>query len=108
MRRSVTIGAIEPGRLTGEDEFGGPLELPADGIVLCTQRLSDDTLYHQLRADEQALRAQGVEALYRIGDCVAPRLIADVIFDGHRLAREIDTNNPATPLPYKRERMVWR
>ena len=45
-------------------------------------------------------------ALYRIGDCVAPRLIADVIFDGHRLAREIDSENPAVPLPYKRERSI--
>ena len=104
--RNVTLTAIEPGLLTGEDEFSEPLELEADAVVLCTQRLSDDTLYHQLRADEEALRAERVEALYRIGDCVAPRLIADVIFDGHRLAREIDTDNPAVPLPYKRERMV--
>jgi hypothetical protein len=37
---------------------------------------------------------------------VAPRLIADVIFDGHRLAREIDSPNPEEPLPYKRERRV--
>jgi hypothetical protein len=33
-------------------------------------------------------------------------LIADVIFDGHRLAREIDSPNPEEPLPYKRERRV--
>ena len=45
-----------------------------------------------------------IEALYRIGDCVAPQLIADAIFDGHRLAREIDAVDPATPLPYRRER----
>jgi dimethylamine/trimethylamine dehydrogenase len=44
--------------------------------------------------------------LYRIGDCVAPRLLADVAFDGHRLCREIDSDNPAIPLPYLRERLV--
>ena len=49
-------------------------------------------------------RAAGIEAVYRIGDCVAPRLIADAIFDGHRLAREIDSPDPARPLPYLRER----
>ena len=52
----------------------------------------------------RAVEAAGVEALYRIGDCVAPRLIADAIFDGHRLAREIDSDDPSRPLPYLRER----
>jgi dimethylamine/trimethylamine dehydrogenase len=51
------------------------------------------------------LHAEGVEALYRIGDCVAPRVAAEAIFDGHRLAREIDSENPAVPLPYRRERI---
>ena len=45
-----------------------------------------------------------MEAVYRIGDCVAPQLIADAIFEGHRLAREIDAEDPARPLPWKRER----
>ena len=86
--------------MAGEDEFGERLELQADAVVLVTQRLSNDALYHELAQGERDF------ALYRTGDCVAPRLIADVIFDGHRLAREIDTENPAVPLPYKRERSV--
>ena len=52
---------------------------------------------------EREFEDAGIEALYRIGDCVAPRLIADAIFDGHRLAREIDSHDPAEPLPYLRE-----
>ena len=53
-----------------------------------------------LASDETRLRAEGVEAVYRVGDCVAPpQLIADAIFDGHRLAREIDGPEPAVPLP---------
>jgi dimethylamine/trimethylamine dehydrogenase len=44
--------------------------------------------------------------VYRIGDCVALRLIADCVFDGHRLAREIDSPNPAAPLPFIRERRL--
>jgi dimethylamine/trimethylamine dehydrogenase len=47
-----------------------------------------------------------VTGLYRIGDCVVPRLIADAVFDGHRLAREIDSDDPATPLPFIRENRV--
>ncbi|MGH3267231.1 MAG: hypothetical protein ACRDNS_35210, partial [Trebonia sp.] len=48
--------------------------------------------------------AVGGPAVYAIGDCVAPRLIADCIFDGHRLAREIDSDDPRRPLPFRRER----
>jgi dimethylamine/trimethylamine dehydrogenase len=105
-RTGVAVTGVEPGRLTATDEFGEPLELEADAVVLVTQRLSNEELYLELRSDEEALAAEGIEALYQIGDCVAPRLIADAIFDGHRLAREIDAENPAVPLPYLRERPV--
>jgi dimethylamine/trimethylamine dehydrogenase len=105
-RAGVMLTGIEPGRVAATDEFGRALELEADAVVLVTQRLSNEELYLELRADEEALRAEGVEALFRIGDCVAPRLIADAIFDGHRLAREIDSEDPSVPLPYRRERIV--
>ena len=104
MRTEVCITAVEPGSVAGHHELSGPLELKADAVVLVTHRLSDERLYLELTADPEALRAEGIEALYRIGDCVAPQLIADAIFDGHRLAREIDTEDPAVPLPYRRER----
>jgi dimethylamine/trimethylamine dehydrogenase len=105
-RAGVMLTGIEAGRLAATDEFGENFELEADAVVLVTQRLSDEELYLELRADGEALRAEGVEALYRIGDCVAPRLIADAIFDGHRLAREIDAEDPSVPLPYRRERIL--
>jgi dimethylamine/trimethylamine dehydrogenase len=73
--------------------------------VLVTQRVSDDTLYAELATEpEQSLRKAGIEGIYRIGDCLSPRLLGDVIFDGHRLAREIDSPDPSVPLPYLRER----
>jgi dimethylamine/trimethylamine dehydrogenase len=105
-RRGFVLSGIEPGRARGADEYGEPVELEVDGVVLATQRLSDDALYHELVADELALEEAGIEAVYRIGDCVAPRIPAEAIFDGHRLACEIDSENPAIPLPYRRERLV--
>jgi dimethylamine/trimethylamine dehydrogenase len=104
LRRGLTLTVVEPARALLRDEFDEPLELGTDGIVLVTQRRSNDALYHALAGDPEALAAEGIEAIHRVGDCVAPRLIADAIFDGHRLAREIDTDNPAVPLPYQRER----
>jgi dimethylamine/trimethylamine dehydrogenase len=106
MRTGTLLTGIEPGRVAAKDGVGEPLELEADAVVLVTQRLSDESLYLELRGDEQALASEGIEAVYRIGDCVAPRLLAEAIFDGHRLGREIDCEDPAVPLPYKRERLV--
>jgi dimethylamine/trimethylamine dehydrogenase len=105
-RRGFLLGGIEAGRLTGADEYGEPLELEADAVVLVTQRLSNEQLYLELVAEPDGLAENGVEAVYRVGDCVAPRIVADAIFDGHRLAREIDSEDPAVPLPYRRERLV--
>jgi dimethylamine/trimethylamine dehydrogenase len=80
-----------------------PVEWQADAVVLVTQREPCDALYRAVSARPERLAEEGIEALYRIGDCVAPRLIADCVFDGHRLAREIDAADPAVPLPFIRE-----
>jgi dimethylamine/trimethylamine dehydrogenase len=37
---------------------------------------------------------------------VAPRMISEAIFDGHRLAREIDGKDPSVALSFDRERNV--
>jgi dimethylamine/trimethylamine dehydrogenase len=105
-RAGFLAAEIAEGIVRGTDEYGEPVELEADAVVLVTQRLSNEALYLELAQDPDALRAEGIEALYRIGDCVAPRIIAEAAFDGHRLAREIDSDDPATPLPYTRERIV--
>ena len=81
--------------------------IEVDTVVLCTQRLSDDALYRELKADPAALEREGIEGLYVIGDASAPRMIVDAVFDGHRLAREIDSEDPAMPLPFIRERRLW-
>jgi dimethylamine/trimethylamine dehydrogenase len=104
MERGVTVLSVDAGRVAGEDGFEEPWSLEIDGIVLVTQQVSDDALYHELVGDPDALRAAGIEAVHRIGDCVAPRMISEAIFDGHRLAREIDGADPSLPLPFDRER----
>jgi dimethylamine/trimethylamine dehydrogenase len=102
---------IEAGGVTAEhiyDTEGHSRTFEADAVVLVSQRRSNEALFRELKdvVGREALSAEGVDALYRIGDCEAPRLTADAIFSGHRLAREIDSANPEVPLPYKRERRV--
>jgi len=102
------LDRIEPGHVRTESAWveGDAHELAADAVVLVTQRLSNDSLYRERRADPAALEVEGIEAVYRAGDCAAPRLIADCVFDGHRLAREIDSPDPQVALPFIRERRL--
>ena len=49
----------------------------------------------------------GLAGVYRAGDCLAPRYIADVVFDGHRMGREICSPDPQRPRAVIREQSVW-
>ena len=97
MRAECAVSAVDAGGVRGETTLGDPFEIECDAVVLVTQRLSDERLFLELGTS-------GTAGLHRIGDCVAPRLLADAIWDGHRLAREIDSPDPAMPLPHLRER----
>jgi len=102
-RTDTTVTEILPTGVRAEGPFGDPLELPADAVVLVTQRISCDALYHELVCAPDALEANGISAVFRIGDCVSPRMLREVVFDGHRLAREIDSENPTVAKPHLRE-----
>ena len=102
--RSSRVVALEDGAARCAGEFGQPFELELDTVVLVTQRRPNDALWHELNADPDALEREGIGGVYAIGDALAPRLLADAIFDGHRLGREIDGPHPQVALPYRRER----
>jgi dimethylamine/trimethylamine dehydrogenase len=106
MRTQTIIAAAEQDSVVLHHDYGTEEKLPTDALVLVTARLSNTTPRDELLADPALLEQEGIEAVYGIGDCIAPRLIGENIFDGHRLAREIDAPNPETPLPYIRERQV--
>jgi dimethylamine/trimethylamine dehydrogenase len=80
--------------------------LPAAAVVMVTQRDPNSALYEALTADPTELRAAGIVGVFRAGDCWVPRKLVDAVFDGHRLGREIDSDNPAQAKPFRRERLV--
>jgi hypothetical protein len=48
------------------------------------------------------LSMEGVDTLGRIGDCEAPRLIADAVLSGYQLARETNPRRtPGVPLLFR-------
>jgi dimethylamine/trimethylamine dehydrogenase len=108
VRTATTITEIGAGTVTGQDRQGEPWSAACDGIVLVTQQAPQDALYTELASDQPSLAAAGISGLYRIGDAIAPRMISEAIFDGHRLAREIDLEDAAQPSPYRRERVDLR
>jgi dimethylamine/trimethylamine dehydrogenase len=103
MHVGVTVLAHEPGAVSGETTYGDPWSLDVDDLVLVTQQVPEDSLYRELQADTEALRAAGIDAVHLIGDARSPRWISESVFDGHRLAREIDGPHPEFPLPHRRD-----
>lgn len=73
--------------------------LSCDGIVLVTDRIPNDQLYHALKP---GLSAGQLTSLRRIGDADAPHIIAQAVFAGHLAAREFD-ESPKDGTPFHRE-----
>ena len=101
--RGITVLRLDENGVEGEDEFAEPWSLECAGVVLVTQQQSDDALWRELD-DDGLLASAGIEHLFRVGDAVAPRPISEAIFDGHRLGREIDAEDPTRRFAYLRER----
>ncbi len=81
--------------------------LACDSVVLCTSRRPNDSLYRDLKARKEEWVKNGLAGAWRAGDCFAPRIITDAVFDGHRVAREIHSPNPERPRTMLRERPIW-
>jgi dimethylamine/trimethylamine dehydrogenase len=75
--------------------------LPCDAIVLVTERIPNDALYHELKP---ALADGRLKSLRLIGDAEAPNIIAQAVFSGHLAAREFDEVINPDVTPFKVER----
>jgi dimethylamine/trimethylamine dehydrogenase len=85
------IVSIEPGEVTLQHIWTDPRRTLSTGtLVLVTARLPNDHLYQDLVSDPDALLNAGIKSVDRIGDCVAPQLIAAAVYSGHRYARGLD------------------
>ena len=73
-------------------------------VVSVTARLPRDALYYALNGDAQALADAGIQSVRRIGDCYGPATIAAAVYEGHRYARELDTEVDPDVVPFYRER----
>jgi mycofactocin system FadH/OYE family oxidoreductase 2 len=84
LRPMTVVVAIEPGCLRVRHRFSArEEELAADCVVWADHELPDDRLYRELRALAPNL------ALWRAGDCLAPRRVLQAVLEGGRVAREV-------------------
>ncbi len=81
---------------------GDGVELSRDGVVLVSDRISNDGLYYELKP---ALETGGLNSLRVIGDAEAPNIIAQAVFSGHLAAREFEEEK-IEGTPFKVERMI--
>ena len=75
--------------------------LACDAIVMVTDRIPNDALYHELKP---ALAEGKIKSLRLIGDAEAPNIIAQAVFSGHLAAREFDEEVDPDITPFKIER----
>ncbi|MBT9386851.1 FAD-dependent oxidoreductase [Pseudooceanicola sp. CBS1P-1] len=81
-------GALSRCVYTGQESL-----LSCDLFLPVTSRAPDEALWHDLQH-------LGLQTLERIGDCSAPGIIAQAVYDGHRAARSLG----GTPTEALRER----
>ena len=97
------LTTIEPGLATLASTLTRePLRLEYDAAVLVTDRISNDSLYYELKP---ALDDARLQSLRLIGDAEAPNIIAQAVFSGHLAAREFD-EMPVAGTPFRIERVA--
>jgi dimethylamine/trimethylamine dehydrogenase len=98
------LAAVKDGAVEFIETLKGATVTLNGSLVTVTARLPRDELYYALTADPNALAEAGVQSVRRIGDCHGPATIAAAVYEGHRYARELDTDPDPDAVPFKRER----
>jgi dimethylamine/trimethylamine dehydrogenase len=105
----TTVEEVRPGAVITSDIWQPKAteEHQVDTVVMASARVSNDGVYRELRSRPDDLAEAGISGLYVVGSANAPGMIINSVFQGHRLAREIDSEDPMDPLPFIRERRLW-
>ena len=103
-----SLTSVHRGEVEVSCVFTGRLSRHAcETLVLVTERLPRDGLYHDLTALGSELENAGIRTLECIGDCLAPGIIAAAVHSGHLAARGFESENNEE-VPFLRERIAIR
>lgn len=67
-------------------------------LVLVTSRSPNETLWSELNDLQEQWSDAGIKSVTRIGDCLAPSLIAMAVYSGHSYARTVEFDVEPQPL----------
>ena len=77
--------------------------IAVEAVVTVTMRSPNDALFHEVQQSIESAVEYRPDSVTRIGDCLAPSIIAGAVFSGHRYARELDTEvDPDNRMKYDR------
>ncbi|MXY65824.1 MAG: hypothetical protein F4206_12580 [Gammaproteobacteria bacterium] len=87
---NLSVDRIAQGGVTASCVFSGRREeIEADWVLPLTRREPDDSTYHGLQAAIAEGRPQAPRTVARIGDCLAPGIIAAAVYGAYRSAVEL-------------------
>lgn len=90
------VVSVQDEMLTTQCKFTSRLEqTQCDVLLLITARTPRDTLYNELMMSQKDLNADNL-SIELIGDCHAPGTVASAVYAGHKVARNIDSDNEIT------------
>jgi dimethylamine/trimethylamine dehydrogenase len=69
---------------------GAPTQIACGTLVPVTGRLPEENLWHALQSRSSEWADSGLRSVTRLGDCLAPGIIAAAVYSGHLYAREYD------------------
>ncbi|MBE9555480.1 MAG: FAD-dependent oxidoreductase [Proteobacteria bacterium] len=95
------LSALEENKIHLFDTLNRETVVLEGSVISVTARLPRDELYSELMADPESLVASGIKTVRRIGDCFGPATIAAAIYEGHRYAREMDSEIDPDGVPFK-------
>jgi dimethylamine/trimethylamine dehydrogenase len=97
------LAAIHPGCVELQHAYQYERDwMDADAVVLVTNRISNDSLYRELKP---ALAEDKLDSLRVIGDAEAPNIIAAAVFSGHLAAQDFDQVVDVDVPNFRRERV---
>jgi dimethylamine/trimethylamine dehydrogenase len=101
---SRNITRIGTGGVTTSCIYTGQTNaVEASTVVLVTSRAPNNELHLKLTDDPVLLADSGITSVTAIGDCFCPSNIATAVYEGHRIAREMDAPPENPDLPFRRE-----
>jgi len=83
-----------------------PGVVAASSVVMVTSRQPNNELHLSLNEDTEALADSGITSVTAIGDCLSPSTIASAVYEGHRVAREMDAPPEDPDMPFRREKIL--